>query len=88
MRVMSNHQAIVTRLLAREETLAAFRDDSPAIQPGLFDHRVLIRASDDAAAAEALAEEHCRRIALLERSLTLSDRLDVVGILLIRRDRP
>ena len=81
------HAAILTRLMDRERALFAQRQEPFPLQPGLFDRRAIQRADEAALAANGLAQEHVRRLELLERSMTLKSRCEVVGVLIVGRRR-
>ena len=81
------HQRIVRRLEDRERALLSLRRDGSLFQPGLFDRRAVQHAGETAKASSDLAHEHAHRLDLLERSMVLHARCDVVGVLIVQRGR-
>jgi hypothetical protein len=70
--VCAVHQNAVDRQLERERHIRQFPASRSILQPGLFDRRALHDAERDSAIGAALAAEHERRIAALERRRALT----------------
>jgi hypothetical protein len=86
-RISETHAIAVRARQQRERAMAALREHSQPVQPGLFDRRATALADEAAAVDQTLAHEHQRRLDLLERSAVLHGRSEIAGVLLVRRGR-